>query len=218
MRLTGNRVVIGKTRSDAFDSSLIRIDTVTGETVPLPSEALLAYRLAVAPNNRVLYAIELVRRGDRTSTLLTRYSGSSFDRRTVLAERNEEILDALLLVAPDDGRLISDLPTGELAEYDGRRWLPFESSNSFPVAAAVYGSLVVAAGNDGAVYAWDRTSRRLRYTLQVFQDGEWVVFSDRRRFVPSRESVVERLTTTETRLGQLPDIERYRLDIEVLRR
>jgi WD40 repeat protein len=218
VRLAGNRVVIGKTRSDTFDSSLVRIDTATGETVPLPTEAFLSYRLAVAPNNRVLYAIELIRRGDETSTALTRYSGASFDRRTVLAERDDEILDALLLVAPDNGRLISDLPTGELAEYDGRRWLPFESSNSFPVSAAVYGSLVVAAGNDGAVYAWDRVSRRLRYTLQVFQDGEWVVFSDRRRFVPSSGRVMGRLTTTETRLGQLPDVERYRLDIEVERR
>ncbi|MFP4431412.1 MAG: hypothetical protein ACLFPV_09195 [Spirochaetaceae bacterium] len=216
--LAGNRMVIGKTRSDSFDSSLIRVDTATGETVPLPTEAFLAYRLAVAPNNRVLYAIELIRRGDEISTALTRYSGTSFDRRTVLAERNEEILDALLLVAPDNGRLISDLPTGELAEYDGRRWVSFESSNSFPVSAAVYGSLLVAAGTDGAVYAWDRESRRLRYTLQVFQDGEWVVFSDRRRFVPSSEGVVERLTTTETRLGQLPDVERYRLDIDVIRR
>ncbi len=218
VRLARNRVVVGRTRSDTFDSSLVQINTVTGETVPLPSEAFLAYRLAVSPNYRVLYAVELIRRGDETSTALTRYSGSSFDRRTVLVERNEEILDAVLLVAPDNGRVISDLATGELAEYDGRRWIPFESSDTFPVSAAVYGSLVVAAGNDGALYAWDRASRRLRYTMQVFQDGEWVVFSDRRSFVPSSERVLERLTTTETRAGQSPNVERYRLDVEVLRR
>ncbi len=218
VRLARNRVVVGKTRADTFDSSLVQIDTVTGETVALPSEAFLAYRLAVSPNYRVLYAVELIRRGDEISTALTRYSGSSFNRRTVLVERNEEILDAVLLVAPDNGRVISNLPTGELSEYDGRRWIPFETSDTFPVSAAVYGGLVVAAGNDGALYAWDRTTRRLRYTLQVFRDGEWVVFSNSRRFVPSSERVIQRLTTTETRAGQQPNVERYRLDAEVRRR
>jgi WD40 repeat protein len=218
VRLAGNRVVVGKTRADTFDSALLEIDTVTGETVVLPTEAFLAYRLAVAPNNRVLYAIELIRRGDETSTALTRYSGASFDRRRVLAERNEEVLDAVLLVAPDNGRLISDLPTGELAEYDGRRWVPYESASSFPVSAAVFGSLIVAAGNDGAVYAWDRDSRRLRYTLQVFRDGEWVIFSDNRRFIPSSDAVVSRLTTTETRFGQRAEVDRYQLDVRVIER
>ncbi len=217
VQLAGNRVVVGKARSDTFDSALVQVDIQTGETVSLPTEAFLAYRLAVAPNKRILYAIELVRQGDSTRTVLTRYSGPSFERRTVLARRNEEILDALLLVAPNDGRLISNLPDGELAEYDGRRWLPFETARTFPTSAAVYGGLLVAAGSDGTVTAWDRASRRLRYTLTVFGDGEWVVFSENRRFVPSEDSVLARLTTTETRLGRLPDAERYRLDVRVRR-
>ena len=102
-------VVAAKTRTSAFDTSLVVVDLSTRETLPVDTEAFLSSRVELDPRSPTLYSLSLVGSQSAPSTRLTRHSGRAFGRSQTLVELRGEYPSADMVWDSSTNSLITSL-------------------------------------------------------------------------------------------------------------
>ena len=170
-----DHVLVGaRTRLSRMEHPLIRIDTRTGETVPLPDTAFLSYALAADPARSRLFSIAVEQDGTRSRTAVRLHDGSGYERsRDVLRYAGEDAGASLALDASGE-RLYSSLGLEGVQQWDDGRTSRFEATGHVPREIAAGAGLVFAINHDRTVSIWEARNGKLLIDLYLFTDSSWI--------------------------------------------
>ncbi len=179
-------ILVGKGRTDAFSSALLRINPDTGETVPIRTDNRLIFDMAYDGDSG-LYTLGLRNAGDTTETVLQRRSSRSLVAADTLLTTPGEHLQGHVIYdgGSESAFAVIDQPapfrihegvhrTLEAAEHRARR-------------PAAIRSVLAAANADGSISFWEIDTGTHLADLYMFRGGEWaLVTADGRFAAPSR--------------------------------
>ncbi|MFW5685768.1 MAG: WD40 repeat domain-containing protein [Spirochaetota bacterium] len=186
-------LIIAKTSSSQFDSSLIIVDQLTRETVALETEAFLVPRVAVDSESQTLYAVELHGRASEPEVRLTRFAGRNFSRTSTLRSRTGEYTTGDLLWDPETESLLSSMGNDAIRRYSGRREEVFPRTERLHRTLAVGGPFVAARNADGTVTLWDREGGE--HVAEIYVVGtDWIASAPNGRYLTSSTAAERYLT------------------------
>lgn len=178
-------LVIGKSRLNPFDSSLLRIDTRTGETVRIDSDTFLVFDMVYDPSSRLLYTLGLQQTDRGVRTIVSVHRGENFQNRRVIQSYDGEDLDATIALDPRTGHLFTTLGRDGVLIWDGRRTITLPAMQHVPRELYITARHLYAVNRDGSLSVWSMRHREPLMNVYLFTDGEWaVVTSDGYYFVP----------------------------------
>ncbi len=191
---TSRGVFIGKAAQGLLDSSILRVNTDTRETVPLDSESDLVFFLDYDERRGRLFAIG-VRRNDRgdTSTIVEVFEGANLTRRRTILEISGEYLDAELIHDPVTGSAYTTLDDrGGILRWDGSRVSELlRNHRHIPRKIYLQGDFLVSLNRDGSVSVMDRSRGEPVMDFYVADDnrGSWVALRADGRFIASADEL-----------------------------
>jgi len=195
-------------QSPFLDSSLIRVDQLTGETVRISSSAFLSTAVALGDRS-TLYAIGLFGNPASPTTQLVRYGGESFAQRSTLVEFAGEDSTADVVWDDQSGKLLTTIGYEGLQRIDGRTSSRLGSPGQIAREIAIGGLFIAAVNADGSVSVWNRATGELLFDLYVFDDSGWIAITKDGAFLASNSRL-------ERYLDFIPD-GRRRLDLNDFR-
>lgn len=204
-------LIVAKTNTRAFDSSIIVVDELTRETVAAETDAFITTALALDPDSRTLYAIGL--HGDRSSpeARLTELTGRGFDRARVLERVDGESLSADLDWDDRERALVSSLEPRFVRRYSRGRESVLQPVEQLHRDIEVHGSLVAARNEEGSISFWDRESGEHLMDLTVI-GSEWIAISTAGRYLASSGAARRYLTLLPDSATRLT-IEDFRIEL-----
>jgi WD40 repeat protein len=204
-------LVAAKTKSNAFDSSLIRIDQLTGETVPIPSDAFLSTDIALGDRS-TLYAIGLFGPPASATTRLVRYSGDRFAQNTIIDEFAGEDPNARAVWDDQTGTLFTTIGYAGLQRIEGRTPTRLDSTGQIGREIVLGGLYVATVNEDGSLSLWDRINGEFLFDIYVFENDEYLAVSSRGEFLASSAALERYLDFIPERRTRL-DFNDFRLEL-----
>ncbi len=178
-------LVIGKSRLNPFDSSLVRIDTRTGETVRIDSDTFLVFDMVYDASARLLYTLGLQQTDRGVRTIVTVHRGENFQNRRVIQSYDGEDLDATIALDTRTGHLFTTLGREGVQIWDGRRTVALPTMPHVPRELHITERHLFAVNRDGSLSVWSMRRREPLMNVYLFSDGEWAVLTtDGHYFVP----------------------------------
>ncbi|GAH40341.1 unnamed protein product, partial [marine sediment metagenome] len=107
--VNGQTLVGARSRISQFSGPLVRINTTTGETVPLPDSSLLAYDLVYDPFRDELYSLSVEQKDGQTITYIKRHHGRDYEKQQPVIRYPGEDLSASLAFDPYGKKLYTSL-------------------------------------------------------------------------------------------------------------
>jgi WD40 repeat protein len=172
----------------AAAGSLVRVNTRTGETVPLRDRNTFTYGLLLDPSGRggqgapVLYSVGLDASG---ATNLAAHDGPGFERETLLDTIAEEDLDASLSLDPDTHVLYAALGRDRVVARDGGTLRALPVRNWAPRLLVARDGMLFSLNRDSTVSVLDSATGERRAEISLFANGEWCVLFSNGRYAAS---------------------------------
>jgi hypothetical protein len=178
--LTVRGMFVGKAEDGIFDSSVLRVDTDTGETVALDTTTDLVFRLTYDARRGRLFSIGIKRPPEGgISTVIEIFEGAAFQRSRVILEIPGEYLDATVIVDPVTGTAYTTLDDrGGILTWDGTRVSELRR-NPAHIPARIFqdGSYLYSVNRDGTVSVIARSTGEQVLDLYIIDSvgsGGWL--------------------------------------------
>jgi hypothetical protein len=167
-------LVVGRNAAGRATSPLLRVDPLTGESVPLPSNLFLAFRAVADPRRGAVYVLGLEQFQGSTVTTLERLSGADLSQSETVFRLPVEDVDADLAVDPVTGAVYVAAGFEGVAVWDGGdvRFLP--TTIHLPRRITVGQQKVLSVNANGTVSIWDQVTEQLLADLYLFDDSRWL--------------------------------------------
>jgi WD40 repeat protein len=194
---TDREIFLGKAfEGGVLDSSILRLDPRTGETVPLETSTRLVFFLAYDESRGRLFSIGLSDdQSGRTSTVIEIFEGPNYGRRRVILQSPGEYLDAQVFIDPVQGSAYTTLDDrGGIRRWDGARVIELSRNQSHIPRRLVLGRDYLYSVNwDGTVSLVDRMDGAAVLDIALVgsgRTGEWLVLRPDGRFFVSRDRLL----------------------------
>ncbi len=179
-------VIAGKSGTIRFGEPLVRINTVTGETVPIRDSNDVTFRLDYDQRRGRLFSLGLETRKDGIYTILKVHEGGQlFDRVVAVASFRGEDIEAGMAYDPDNGFLFTSLGMEGVQRWDGRKLTEFQRNDHIPRKLFLHNNLLFAANSDSTVTVWDVHSGDIVLDFYLYEDLNWVAVLPEGRFAAS---------------------------------
>lgn len=167
-------LVVGRNAAGRAVSPLLRVDPLTGESVPLPSNLFLAFRAVADPRRGAVYVLGLEQFRGSTVTALERLSGANLSQSETVFRLPVEDVDADLAVDPVTGAVYVAAGFDGVAVWDGGdvRFLP--TTIHLPRRITVGQQKVLSVNANGTVSIWDQVTEQLLADVYLFDDSRWL--------------------------------------------
>ena len=159
-----------------FAGSLILIDTDTGETVSIASDALFSYDIAYDPLKDRLYSLSAEKDGDDTVTTVTMHYGENYETHRLLLKHPGEDLSATLNVSPDDREVYTSLGYEGISAWDGSTLKRSETPRFIPRKISVTKDYVFTLNRNSSITMWDRKGNKVYCEFFLFDDLSWAIY------------------------------------------
>ncbi len=169
--IDGGYLLAGRSSTGRAGSALEQVDTQTRESVPVPDNRFMIYRVETGPNG--IYTIGVTRSpagGSKTSILL--HDKENPEQSKKILEFTGEDLNAVILSEPS-GKSIFTTAGGEVLKINGSRRISFQWDESV-FDLALRADVLYGLDNDGAMVLWDADNGRSLLKVYFFNDGGWI--------------------------------------------
>ena len=173
---TARGMFVGKAEAGVFDSSVLRVNSDTGETVALNTSTDLVFHLSYDARRGRLFSVGIKRPPEGgISTVIEIFEGAAFQRSRVILEIPDEYLDATVIVDPVTGTAYTTLDDrGGILTWDGTRVSELlRNAAHIPARIFLDGMYLYSVNRDGTVSVFDRTTGEQKLNLYVI-DGSWL--------------------------------------------
>ncbi|MBN1686744.1 MAG: hypothetical protein JW852_08825 [Spirochaetales bacterium] len=180
----GTRIVTAGRPSQTLGASKLLIDTSTGETVPLSDSSIETFLLAYDPLRQVLYSLSIEGTSTKPKTVLTGYSGSTFEREEVLYSAPERVTDASMSL--NKGTLVLTTAGVNRVLYTGQdRVMPVDGNDNIPAKVEIIDNWIISLNRDGSLSVWERATGKLALNFYIFENMNWVAVTRDGRVISS---------------------------------
>jgi hypothetical protein len=177
-----NTIVGGGSRTTLFRSALIRINSSTGETVPVEETGLLVYDLLFDQERGRLFTLSVGCPDEQTITCVHQRPRQSWEKTQTLMQYDGEDLSATL--AFQGGELYSSLGYSQVQVWSSGRTGKLQKTRHIPRQLAVLGRLLISLNRNSTLTIWDRETHRVVADLYVFKDYSWIaVFPNENAYI-----------------------------------
>ena len=211
-----NRLVAGQNRSAALSTSLLQINARTGETVPIPNDDMLVFRIAYARQTGQIYTLGIRSGSNSLETVLKTHDANTFAPGGSLMSYAGVDLGASLTVDPSNGDLYTTLGfrgvrrLGKLGgTADSLAYL--ERSDHIPRKLAIEKEWVVAVNTDSTLSVWDKATGRRVLDLYLFRDFTWLALLPDGNFYASPGA--QRYVKGFQGYAEINNLDPYRIDL-----
>lgn len=192
---TEREIFLGKAyERGVLDSSILRIDPRTGQTVPMDTEARLVFAFTYDHRRGRLFSIGVVSDpAGNISTVVEVFDGPNYGRRRTILEIPGEYLDAQVVVDSMQGTAYTTLDDrGGILRWDGTRVTELSRNQAhIPRHLVLNNDYVFSVNWDGTVSLLDRFDGETVIDIVVIRrgpPGTWVAMRPDGRFYLSRET------------------------------
>lgn len=191
--LTSRGIFLGKAADGILDTSVLRVDPRTGETVPIDTATDLVFYLSYDSRRGRLFTIGIIKdRPDGPSTVIEIFEGATFQRRRTILEFDGEYLDAMVTVDPLTGNAYTTLDDrGGILRWDGSRVSELARSPShIPRSLHLTPNHILSVNRDGTLSIVDRVDGVTVLDLSFIDDyrsGSWIAIGRENWLVVSRD-------------------------------
>ncbi|MFW6252985.1 MAG: hypothetical protein ACOC4F_03545, partial [bacterium] len=167
-------LLVGRNAAGSSSSPLLRVDPLTGESVPLSSNLFLAFRAVADPRRGAVYVLGLEQFQGSTVTTLERLTGANLNQSETVFRLPVEDVDADLAVDPVTGAVYVAAGFDGIAVWDGGdvRFLP--TTIHLPRRVTVGQQKVMSVNANGTVSIWDQVTEQLLADVYLFDDSRWL--------------------------------------------
>jgi hypothetical protein len=170
--LDDRNIIVG--RGDRI-APFLKVNFVTGETVPLTYPALVGVQVYRAASG-VMYGGVISHEGGESKTVLIRFDMTNTSRSRVLAETHGENLT--FAIAEAGGMAVSTLSSGQAMAFPLNEKEPpytlLEQKGGFPVHVVDGGAFFVSVDTDGVISWHDPQTGSLLARFHLYED-EWTL-------------------------------------------
>ena len=189
-------VFVGKAASGVLDSSILRLNVRTRETIPLESRSDLVFSLHFDESRGRLYALGVQNQNtDQVSTVVEVFEGINLERRRTILDIPGEYPDAELITDPITGIAYTTLDDrGGVLRWDGRRVTELVRNQAhIPRTIYVEGDFLYTLNRDGTASVIDRFDGTPVLDLYVMADtdGGWIALRPDGRFFASQNALAQ---------------------------
>jgi len=179
---TSTELIAGRNSAAAPGGSLLRINTLTRETVAVRDRNVFTYSLLLdetgGKGTPVLYSVGIDSSG---ATNLVQHSGPGFERETLLGRVAEEDLDVSLALDKSTHVLYATLGHDGISAWDGSRMREITPRNTAPRRLVARAGMLFSLNKDSTVSVLDGATGERLAEISLFADGEWcALFKDGR--------------------------------------
>jgi hypothetical protein len=160
---------------NVLGNPLLRINTDTGETVPVRDSNLLVFELAYDQVTGSVYSIGFQERRGKLRTVLKQHQGSNYERVTPLISYPGEDDKATIAIDPVSSRLYTSLGYGNVHMYAWDGFTTLEKVEHIPRDLYVHKKLLYSLNNDSSISVWDTVKGKALFTIYLFRDNTWAV-------------------------------------------
>lgn len=173
--LAGDNLFLGKSRASGFNASILRVNTVTGETVPVFDSSLMIYEAVYHEGQNKIYALTVERSGEATKTVLKSFQPPSFTRASELLSFEGEDLSAHIAIDPKTSELYTTLGFEGVTEIRNRYGTDsFTQREHIPRKPLLNNNLLYTINTDYSITVWNREERERIINFYMFEDLEWI--------------------------------------------
>jgi DNA-binding beta-propeller fold protein YncE len=166
--------VAGKNRTSRFLSSLVYINTDTGETIPVADESVVVYQLAYDERGQELYSVGVEAEEDGSlRTALRQRSEGNLDRSRLLLSREGEDLTASFAVDPDTGYVYTTVGHESIVLLSGQRTREFTITDHVPRKLYVHRNFLYSLNRDSSITVFQKYSGQRLMDIYLFQNDGW---------------------------------------------
>ena len=192
---TSRGVFVGRAGQGLLDASVLRLDAVTSETIPLQAESDLVFFLNFDERRGRLYAIGIRRDDSGVTTLVEVFEGADFTRSRTILEVPGEYLDAVIIHDPVTGTAYTTLDDrGGILRWDGTRVSELlRNPAHIPERIFLQGDFLFSLNRDGTVSVVDRFRGEPILDLYVLADtdGAWLAVRPDGRYLSSSDRLAD---------------------------
>jgi hypothetical protein len=167
--LDSNNIIVGRSAGDT--TPFFRINTATGETVPLAYNAPVGARI-YRGDSGTLYGAVITRTAGRLATSIIRLSLSNPAQSAVVAEYPGE--DTGFGIAESSGIIAAAIGGDGAYRYGTGGGIPFERSPGLPVRLINGGAYFITIDEEGSLSWHDNQTGKRLALLRLYQN-EWVL-------------------------------------------
>ncbi len=164
-------LMAGRNKTSSLSAPLLRINTNTGETVPISGTNIVTLDLVYDESRRVLYSLGIEERAGSLKTVLKAHSGPSWERsRTLLAFSGEDH-SASFALSRDDSTVFTSLGYGHVRMYKWGGFTSLRRAGRIPEKLEAACGYLFALNTDDTVTVWNYGTGRITAELYFFRDG-----------------------------------------------
>ena len=179
-------VLVGKSRTDAFSSALLRINPETGETVPIRTDERLIFDMAYDGESN-LYTLGLRNDGATTETILQRRFGRNLVAADTLLTTPGEHLGGHVVYHDESESAFAVINQPAPFRIHDRTPRSLEAAEHRARRLEAVGNVLAAANHDGSISFWEIEAGTHLADLYMLRGGEWaLVTADGRFATPSQ--------------------------------
>jgi hypothetical protein len=160
---------------------LLKIDTNTGETVPVRDRNLLIFELAYDEVTGSVYSIGFQERRGSLRSVLKQHQGRNYERVTPLISYPGEDDTATIAIDESSSRVYTSLGYGQVHMYAWNGFTTLERVEHIPRDLYVHKQLLYSLNNDSSISVWDTSDGSALFTIYLFDDYSWAVVTEEGR-------------------------------------
>lgn len=181
------KIIAGRSQTGTINTTLLQINPVTGETVPIPDSSIVVFGLAYDHTNKELYTLDIENSGSSTATVLKAHPLSTLGNGTPLLSYPGEDNNAGLAVDSAANSVFTSLGFRGVKELFPTTGQTTELQGTDHVARKliVHGKWLVSLNADSSLTVWNRVTGRRIFDLYLFKNLSWAAILASGQFVAS---------------------------------
>ena len=183
------KIIAGLSQSGSLNTTLLQINPVTGETVPIPDSSIVVFNLAYDSANQELYTLDIenASSGSGTKTVLKNHQLATLDNGQPLLSYPGEDHSSGLAVDSASDTVFSSLGFDGVKQIDPTTGsiTDFQSTDRIPRKLIVHGNWVISLNTDSTITVWNRLTGKRLLDLYVFKNLSWAAILSSGKFISS---------------------------------
>jgi WD40 repeat protein len=180
-KVGGDTILAALKSRNVMGTPLLKIDTNTGETVPVRDRNLLIFELAYDEVTGSVYSIGFQERRGSLRSVLKQHQGRNYERVTPLISYPGEDDTATIAIDESSSRVYTSLGYGQVHMYAWNGFTTLERVEHIPRDLYVHKQLLYSLNNDSSISVWDTSDGSALFTIYLFDDYSWAVVTEEGR-------------------------------------
>ncbi len=187
-KLSGDTILAALKSRNVMGTPLMKIDTNTGETVPVRDDNMLVFELAHDAVTESVYSIGFLERKGNLRTVLKLHQGPNYERVTPLISYPGEDNEATVAIDPVSSRVYTSLGYGNVHMYAWNGFTTLEKVEHIPRDLYVHQNLLYSLNDNSTISVWDTQNGEFLFTIYLFKKSGWAVVTSEGTYYSSREA------------------------------